>query len=171
MAAAGIYVIHSVYPWGGAAADVVVERVRAVRRHPAISMWAVGNEWNYNGLYVGLSHDDAVARLNEAVALIKAEDDAHPVATIYGELPDVATLAALPGLDVWWEAARFRCAAGGLRAGCGPVIGPKWRVPLENCRAPLQRFSKAPRSVENRSPAPHFAPPELPLTGLGPLGA
>jgi hypothetical protein len=101
LAAAGIHVIESVYPWGGAPADAVVERVRAVRSHPAILMWAVGNEWNYNGLYVGLSHADAVARLNEAVALIKAEDSEHPVATIYGELPDAETLAAMPGIDVW----------------------------------------------------------------------
>ncbi len=101
LADAGIHVIDSVYPWGGSPADVVVERVRAVRNHPAILMWAVGNEWNYNGLYVGLSHEDAVARLNEAVALIKAEDSEHPVATIYGELPDEVTLAAMPGVDVW----------------------------------------------------------------------
>lgn len=101
LAAAGIFVINSVYPWGGAPADVVVERVRAVREHPALLMWAVGNEWNYNGLYVGLSPADAVTRLNEVTALIKAEDPEHPVATIYGELPDAATLAAMPGIDVW----------------------------------------------------------------------
>lgn len=101
LAAAGIFVINSVYPWGGTPADVVVERVRAVRGHPALLMWAVGNEWNYNGLYVGLAPAEAVARLNEVTALIKAEDPAHPVATIYGELPDAATLAALPDIDIW----------------------------------------------------------------------
>jgi hypothetical protein len=101
LAAAGISVINSVYPWGGADASVVVERVRSVRSHPAILMWAVGNEWNYNGLYVGLSHADALARLNEVVRLIKAEDSEHPVATIYGELPDAETLAGMPGVDVW----------------------------------------------------------------------
>jgi hypothetical protein len=101
LAEAGIFVINSVYPWGGAPAEVVVERVRAVRAHPALLMWAVGNEWNYNGLYVGLSSADSVARLNEVTALIKAEDPDHPVATIYGELPDAALLAAMPGIDVW----------------------------------------------------------------------
>jgi Glycosyl hydrolases family 2, TIM barrel domain len=79
----------------------VVERVRAVRNHPAILMWAVGNEWNYNGLYVGLSQEDSVDRLNQAAALIKAEDPLHPVATIYGELPSPDTLAAMPAIDVW----------------------------------------------------------------------
>jgi hypothetical protein len=101
LVAAGIFVINSVYPWGGAPADVVVERVRAVRTHPALLMWAVGNEWNYNGLYVGLSAAEAVARLNEVTALIKAEDPDHPVATIHGELPDAATLAAMPDVDIW----------------------------------------------------------------------
>lgn len=101
LAAAGIRVINSVYPWGGAPASVVVERVRAVQHHPAILMWAIGNEWNYNGLYVGLSQPEALARLNEVAALIKAEDPTHPIATIYGELPDADTLAAMPNVDVW----------------------------------------------------------------------
>lgn len=101
LAAAGIYVIESVYPFGGAPVTDVIERVRVIKDHPAVLMWAVGNEWNYNGLYVGLSHDDAVARLNDAVALIKAEDPSHPVATIYGELPTAETLQAMPGVDIW----------------------------------------------------------------------
>lgn len=101
LAAAGIYVIESVYPFGGAPVADVIERVRAVKDHPAVLMWAVGNEWNYNGLYVGLSHDDSLARLNEAIALIKAEDSSHPVATIYGELPSAETLQAMPGVDLW----------------------------------------------------------------------
>jgi hypothetical protein len=101
LAAAGIRVINSVYPWGGAPASVVVERVRAVQHHSAILMWAIGNEWNYNGLYVGLSQPEALARLNEVAALIKAEDTTHPITTIYGELPDADTLAAMPNVDVW----------------------------------------------------------------------
>lgn len=96
-----IYVINSVYPYGGAAPEAAVERVRAVAGHPAILMWAIGNEWNYNGLYAGLSPSDAVARLNDVAALIKAEDPSHPVTTIYGELPSAETLAALPNVDVW----------------------------------------------------------------------
>ena len=98
---AGIQVIDSVYPWGGDEPSVVVERVRAVADHPAILYSSVGNEWNYNGLYVGLSHDDALARVAEAARLIRAEDDRHPIATIYGELPSPETLAALPEIDVW----------------------------------------------------------------------
>jgi len=99
--AARIFVIDSMYPWGGAPTSDVIARVHAVKDHPAILAWSIGNEWNYNGLYVGLSHSDAMARLNEAAALIKAEDADHPVATVYGELPDADTLAAMPGIDLW----------------------------------------------------------------------
>jgi hypothetical protein len=99
--AAGIQVIDSVYPWGGDDPSMVVERVRAVADHPAVLYFSVGNEWNYNGLYVGLSHADALARVAEAARLIHAEDARHPVATIYGELPSAETLAALPEIDVW----------------------------------------------------------------------
>jgi hypothetical protein len=98
--AAGIRVIDSVYPWGGDEPSVVVERVRAVAGHPAILYYAVGNEWNYNGLYIGLTHDEALERVREAARLIHAEDD-RPVATIYGELPSAETLAALVDVDVW----------------------------------------------------------------------
>ena len=97
----GIYVVNAVYPSGAAAPTSAVARVRAVKGHPAILMWAIGNEWNYNGLYAGLSDGDSSARLNEVARLIKAEDPRHPVATIYGELPSAATLSALPNVDVW----------------------------------------------------------------------
>lgn len=99
--AAGIRVIESVYPYGGAEASVVTERVRAVKDHPAVLFWALGNEWNYNGLYVGLSFEASLARLNEVAALVRAEDATHPIATIYGELPAPETIAAMPDIDVW----------------------------------------------------------------------
>src|SRR5262249_19893920 len=48
---AGIYVINTVYPWGGAPMSVATQHVQALKNHPAILMWLVGNEWNYNQLY------------------------------------------------------------------------------------------------------------------------
>jgi hypothetical protein len=97
----GIRVLNSVYVYGGDAASVVTARVNAVSDHPAILGWVLGNEWNYNGLYVDLSHADALARLNEAAALIRAADDAHPIITVYGEVPTVDTIEAMPEVDVW----------------------------------------------------------------------
>jgi hypothetical protein len=99
--AAGIRVIESVYPYGGVDASVVTERVRAVKDHPAVLYWALGNEWNYNGLYVGLSVEASLARLNEVAALVRAEDPTRPITTIYGELPAPETIAAMPEIDLW----------------------------------------------------------------------
>lgn len=99
--AAGIRVIESIYPYGGVEAAVVTERVRAVKDHPAVLYWALGNEWNYNGLYVGLTLDQSRERLNEAAALVRAEDPTRPIATIYGELPSAEVLAAMPDIDLW----------------------------------------------------------------------
>jgi hypothetical protein len=99
--AAGIRVLSTVYGYGGDAASVVTARVNAVKSHPAILGWVLGNEWNYNGLYTDLSHSDSLARLNEAAALVKAADTTHPVITVYGEVPTAQTLAAMPDIDVW----------------------------------------------------------------------
>jgi hypothetical protein len=99
--AAGIQVINSIYPYGGAEPAVVSERVRAVADHPAILFWSLGNEWNYNGLYVDLPHAEALARINEAARLVKAEDPTHPIVTVYGELPSLETITSMPDIDVW----------------------------------------------------------------------
>ena len=99
--ASGIRVLSTVYGYGGDAASVVTARVNAVKNHPAILGWVLGNEWNYNGLYTSLSHADALARINEAAALVKAADTTHPIITVYGELPTTQTLGAMPDIDVW----------------------------------------------------------------------
>jgi hypothetical protein len=97
----GIYVMNTVYNWGGAPVDSVIQKINATRGHPAILMWSVGNEWNYNGLYVGLSLDNSIDRIAEVVRLIKATDPTRPVATVYGELPAPDTLARLANIDLW----------------------------------------------------------------------
>jgi hypothetical protein len=99
--ARGIYVLQGIYVYGGNPASVVTDRVRAVMDHPAVLTWVIGNEWNYNGLYVGLSHADSLARLNEVAALIRAEDPVRPIATIYGEVPSEAVIDAMPLIDIW----------------------------------------------------------------------
>jgi hypothetical protein len=99
--AAGIYVLNAAYAWGGDPPSVVDAKISAVKDHPAILMWVLGNEWNYNGLYVGMSHPDALAALNEAAERIAAIDDQHPIATVYGEIPSAQTVQAMPRVDVW----------------------------------------------------------------------
>lgn len=97
----GIYVANSAYSWGGSSVQSAVDVVNAVKDHPAIIMWEVGNEWNYNGLYYGMSFHQARARVAEVVEAVKRADPAHPVSTIYGELPDAETLRILSSVDVW----------------------------------------------------------------------
>ncbi len=99
--ARGIYVLNTVYAFGGAPAESVRADVSAVADHPAILMWLIGNEWNYNGLYDGLSHEDSLLRLNEVAAIIREVDGSHPIATVYGEVPSVETIEAMPLVDVW----------------------------------------------------------------------
>ena len=97
-----IYVINTVYPYGGNPADSVISPVTLVMDHPAILMWAVGNEWNYNGLYVGLSFEEARERVRQVVDVIKTVDQyMHPVTTIFGEVPDAYTVQVLANVDVW----------------------------------------------------------------------
>lgn len=97
----GLYVLDTVYSWGGDAASVTTARVEAVKNHPAILGWLVGNEWNYNGLYVGMSANDSRARLNEVMALIRASDSRIPIINVYGELPSQEVIDAMPLTDVW----------------------------------------------------------------------
>jgi hypothetical protein len=99
--ARGIAVLMTVYSWGGDPESVATERARQVIDHPAIAMWLVGNEWNYNGYYTGLPFGEAVARTERVAAALKALDPSRPVATIYGELPSPETLAAIPSVDLW----------------------------------------------------------------------
>jgi len=82
----GIWVVNSVYNYGKTGLAEVADIVNAVKDHPAILMWTIGNEWNYNGLYVDMSFDDCVARIDQVAKVVKQHDTMHPVATIYGGL-------------------------------------------------------------------------------------
>lgn len=99
--AAGIRVLNTVYPYGANSVESAAEHVAALKDHPAILMWVIGNEWNYNGLYINLPHAEAMARVNAVAAAIRAVDTTHPISTIYGELPSAETIAAMPDIDVW----------------------------------------------------------------------
>ena len=64
-------------------------------------MWALGNEWNYNGLYVGKTEGECVELIKVAAAAIKEVDSTHPVVTVYGELPSEALIDELAIVDAW----------------------------------------------------------------------
>lgn len=89
----GIYVVNNVYGYYALPLDDIRRVVEATKHHPAILMWSVGNEWNYNNLYsqdkgdAKLSYLETRQRLMDAIALIKQLDPDHLVTTVYGELP------------------------------------------------------------------------------------
>jgi aspartate 1-decarboxylase len=97
----GIYVINSVYSWGGSDPRSAADAVNKVKDHPAILMWSIGNEWNYNGIYYNLSTADSIKKLNEAAEAIKAADSDHLITTIYGNMPTKAVMESMPNVDVW----------------------------------------------------------------------
>jgi len=97
----GIFVLNTVYMWGGASPHAALDTVYPTKDHPATLMWVVGNEWNYNKLYSPLSPAEVEARIGEVARLIKERDKVHPVATIHGELPSERTLHALTDIDIW----------------------------------------------------------------------
>jgi len=49
-------------------------------------MWSIGNEWNYNGLYVHMGYNECIARIKQVAQIVKQHDPDHPVSSIYGDL-------------------------------------------------------------------------------------
>lgn len=110
-----IWVMNGLYNWGGASVDSVIGKVNSVKHHPALLMWSIGNEWNFNGLYVGMAYWDAVARLREVAKKVKSLDQEHPVACIYGEIGGIHDVAEhMPEVDVWGINAYRGISFGGL---------------------------------------------------------
>ena len=105
-----------------------LQTVEQYKQHPAILMWALGNEWNLNDPpYYGYTVLEARQRTNDAAAQIKLQDTHHPVSSILGDRfveppttcdpgdscckPEAlqaaqgssipAIVAAVPAVDVW----------------------------------------------------------------------
>lgn len=97
----GIQVINTVWANGADPMHTIRSKVEAVKDHPAILMWAIGNEWNYNGCYAKMSHDACLDKIGEVARLVSVHDSAHPISTIYGELPSAETIARLPEIQAW----------------------------------------------------------------------
>eukprot|EP00435_Cladocopium_sp_Y103_P061611 s423_g23.t1 len=98
----GIWVVNSVYNWGGADADSAAAPVKATKDHPAILMWTIGNEWNYNGLYVGSSFFDCVGRIRDVANVILEHDTSHPIASIFGDVGKLdEAVDSLPEIEIW----------------------------------------------------------------------
>lgn len=108
----GIHVINMAYVWGGAPVSDVPAIINAVKDHPAIIAWEVGNEWNYNYFYWKpdgspqdgekiKSYEEARQRAIDVVATVKEHDTVHPVVTVYGEIPSQEDIDLLDQVDIW----------------------------------------------------------------------
>ncbi len=100
----GIYVFTTVYGWWQDDPSVVTERVNAVKTHPAVLGYVLGNEWDYNHLYGegSLSTIETRDQINAAAALVKQADPDKIVCTIYGELGELeGMIENMPDIDMW----------------------------------------------------------------------
>lgn len=99
-----IRVFTTVYGWWQDDPAVVTQRVDAVKHHPAVIGYVLGNEWNYNQLYANgaISTEQARDQINAAAALVKQADPNRPVTTIYGELGGLEGMVdSMPDIDLW----------------------------------------------------------------------
>jgi len=111
----GIYVVNNIYGYFASPLEDIRKVIEATKDHPAILMWSVGNEWNYNKLYSEfqpgkLTYLETRERLLQAIRFAKELDPNHLVSTIYGELPFKAneglgqtgdSYTVMKEVDVW----------------------------------------------------------------------
>lgn len=97
----GIYIINTVYYYGGHEPEIVIDIVNQIKDHPAILMWCIGNEWNDNFIYSNLSYHSSISKLNSAAEFIKSVDITHPITTVYATTPPLSTIESMPKIDIW----------------------------------------------------------------------
>ncbi len=111
----GIKVIMTVdSPQHGVIADMnnISTVVDAYKNHPAILMWAIGNEWDINNYYGTFTSLEQSAQFTEQAAqLIKSLDSNHPVTSVIGDIDrsGASPLSTannivnnlVPDIDVW----------------------------------------------------------------------
>jgi hypothetical protein len=101
--AKGIMVIMTVLPsYWDSQSGAYLRAVDYFKGHPAILMWGIGNELNYNHLYnSSITLDQAVQIVKTAIDEIHNADGEHPVTVSWGNAPAGNFVAALGNTDVW----------------------------------------------------------------------
>ncbi|MFT6398312.1 MAG: hypothetical protein ACJAYU_003070 [Bradymonadia bacterium] len=97
----GIGVVMTVFYGYSDTPESAVAHVCALKDHPAILGWAVGNEWNLNLLGRGGSFEAAVSAVDEVADAIAAVDDTRPIITVYGGLPSQELIERFDTVELW----------------------------------------------------------------------
>ena len=97
----GISVMMTIFYGYDETARSATTEMCALKSHPAILGWVVGNEWNYNNLGRDVSFDEATRAVREVVDELLINDKTRPVMTVYGGLPSTQTLAQLSNVSIW----------------------------------------------------------------------
>jgi len=87
------------------------------KHHPAILMWSIGNEWNFNKYYGNVSDLKSAIQLTQKIAqIVKRKDSFHPVSSCLGDAividaanpckpPEEAGVAYIlehcPDIEIW----------------------------------------------------------------------
>ena len=104
--ARGIYVLMTVYYGYSETIESTIQNVCAVKDHPAILGWVVGNEWNIFNVITFEGENTAglnrpIAEIGLLADAIKLNDPTRPVSTVYGDMPSDETVERLANIDLW----------------------------------------------------------------------
>ena len=80
--------------------ELAASRVCALKSHPAIIGWVVGNEWNLFDADIAPTFSQVVGTINTVAETIQANDDTRPVSTVWGGyLPPQSIIDDMPEID------------------------------------------------------------------------
>ena len=99
----GIYILNSVYTYYGSTVASAVSKVSTLKDHPAILMWVIGNEWNYNNFYYydSTTFANCITRLQDVSKAVRAVDSSRPIASVYGGTPSAYLVSIATNVDIW----------------------------------------------------------------------
>ena len=97
----GIMVLMTVFYGYDDTIDTALSHVCALKSHPAIIGWLIGNEWNYTNLSQNISFEQAISTVESVAEAIKNNDNTRPVGSVYGGLPPWNVLNSTPSVDFW----------------------------------------------------------------------
>lgn len=87
--------------FGKASVEEVKKIVEAVKHHPAVLMYEIGNEWNYNKFYTDDSEAQALDHVRLLANAVKEIDPDRLVSSSYGGMPPQNVVDALDNIDLW----------------------------------------------------------------------